>query len=84
MAIGYDAAYYGYLWSEVIALDAFDRFRDAGDQAGAALDSAVGAALRDAILRPGARVSEADMAFAFLGRAPRDDAFMRSIGVAQA
>ena len=59
MAIGYDAAYYGYLWSEVIALDAFDRFCEAGDQSGnAALDTAVGKVLRDAILAPGARVEE--------------------------
>ncbi|KAH8052983.1 metalloendopeptidase [Aureococcus anophagefferens] len=38
MAIGYDCAYYGYLWSEIYAVDAYARFGDALDAAGAAPD----------------------------------------------
>ena len=61
MAIGYDAGYYSYLWSEVCAVDAFGRF---GDE----LDPAEGERLRELVLAPGASVGGADMMTAFLGR----------------
>ena len=86
MAIGYDAAYYGYLWSEVLALDAFSLFEKKGEQGGAAvadvvLDAGRGAALRAALLEPGARHDGGAMMRAFLGRAPSDAAYLRSIGI---
>jgi Zn-dependent oligopeptidase len=85
MAIGYDAAYYGYLWSEVLALDAFSLFEKKGEQGGAVadvvLDAECGAALRAALLEPGARHDGGAMMRAFLGRAPSDAAYLRSIGI---
>ena len=83
MAIGYDCAYYGYMWSESIALDGFERFRLGGgddEEKEARLDAVVGKALRREILAPGARVEEGAMVRGFLGREPNDAAFLRSIG----
>ena len=59
MAIGYDAGYYSYLWSEVCAVDAFGKF---GDE----LDAKEGERLRDLVLAPGAAEGGAAMMTAFL------------------
>ena len=73
---GYDAGYYGYLWSEVYALDAFARFVDEG-----LLSPKVGREFRRAVLEPGGSRDEAESLRAFLGRAPNDEAFLRNIGL---
>mmetsp|Transcript_17424 Transcript_17424/g.56795 ORF Transcript_17424/g.56795 Transcript_17424/m.56795 type:complete len:117 (-) Transcript_17424:24-374(-) len=74
MAIGYDCAYYGYLWSEIYAVDAYARFGDA-------LDAAEGRRLRDLVLAPGAADSGATMIANFLGRPPNEDAYFKRLGV---
>lgn len=75
--MGYDAGYYGYLWSKVYAQDMFSRFEEAGGP----LDAAVGRLYRKEILEAGSSRDEMDSLKAFLGRAPREDAFLRSIGL---
>jgi thimet oligopeptidase len=73
---GYDAAYYGYLWSEVFAWDMFSLFEKAG-----VLDPALGWRYRDVILARG-RTEEPDALLRrFLGREPSSAAFLRGIGL---
>jgi thimet oligopeptidase len=73
---GYDAGYYGYLWSKVYAQDMFSRFRAQG------LTSPIaGAAYRKDILAP-ARAEEPDQEIqAFLGRPMNPAAFYRELGI---
>lgn len=75
--MGYDASYYGYLWSKVYAQDLFSRFETSGGP----LDEAVGRSYRKEILEPGSTRDEMESLKAFLGREPREDAFLRSIGL---
>ena len=70
---GYDAGYYGYLWSKVFGDDMFTRFE--GDPA------AAGADYRRLILERGGSVDGADMLREFLGRDPQPEAFLRGIGL---
>ncbi len=73
---GYDAGYYGYLWSKVFADDMFTRFEKAG-----VLDPKTGREYRDDILARG-REAEPDVLLAkFLGRAPDEHAFLRLLGI---
>ncbi|MDP2004607.1 MAG: M3 family metallopeptidase [Rubrivivax sp.] len=70
---GYAAGYYGYMWSEVMALDMLSAFE------GRLMDPQVGRRYRDLILsRGGERPPEA-MVEAFLGRKPSTDAFFAEI-----
>jgi thimet oligopeptidase len=71
---GYDAGYYGYLWSKVFGDDMFERFEADG--------LAAGADYRRIILEQGGTVDAADLVRDFLGREPRNDAFLRDIGLA--
>ena len=73
---GYDAGYYGYLWSKVYAQDMFSRFRAQG------LTSPVaGMAYRNDILAP-ARLIEPDASVsAFLGRPMNPNAFYAELGI---
>jgi len=70
---GYDAGYYGYLWSKVFGDDMFERFEEDG--------LAAGADYRRIILEQGGAVDAADIVRDFLGREPRNDAFLRDIGL---
>ncbi|MBI3558284.1 MAG: peptidase, partial [Deltaproteobacteria bacterium] len=73
---GYDAGYYGYLWSKVYAQDMFTVFEQAG------LESPVaGARYREWILKPGGTQEPEVLITNFLGRAPNKDAFYRSLGI---
>ena len=69
----YGAGYYGYMWSEVLALDMLAPF--AKDM----LDPKVGMKYRDTILSQGGQREEMDMVRDFLGRAPSPDAFFAEI-----
>jgi thimet oligopeptidase len=74
---GYDAAYYGYLWSQVLGDDMYTRFEAAGP-----LDPATGAAYRRTVLERGGTVDANLMVRDFLGREPSNAAFLRGIGLA--
>ncbi len=70
---GYAAGYYGYMWSEVMALDMLSAFK------GKLLDPAVGRRYRELILSRGGEVPPQKMVEAFLGRKPSPDAFFAEI-----
>ncbi len=73
---GYDAGYYGYLWSKVYAQDMFSRFKAEG-----LLNPAAGRRYRTEILEKGASRDEMESIKIFLGREPNEDAFLESIGL---
>ncbi|HCR52299.1 TPA: hypothetical protein DIV48_01455 [Candidatus Kaiserbacteria bacterium] len=76
IAHGYDAGYYGYLWSRVYAEDMFSRFAKEG-----VLNPKTGRDYRRWILEKGSSQEEIDLVRGFLGRKPNNKAFLRSIGV---
>ena len=74
---GYDAGYYGYLWSKVYAQDMFSRFKAQG-----LTNPVAGAAYRNDILAP-ARLEEPDQEVrTFLGRPMNPNAFYQELGIA--
>jgi thimet oligopeptidase len=73
---GYDAAYYGYMWSEVFGDDMFSRFEEEG-----VTNPAVGMAYRRDVLEKGGSADADDMLTAFLGREPDNTAFLRKLGI---
>jgi Zn-dependent oligopeptidase len=72
---GYDAGYYGYMWSKVYAQDMFSVFSAQG-----IMNPAIGRRYREEILERGSSRDEMDSLKAFLGRAPNEAAFLDSIG----
>lgn len=70
---GYQAGYYGYMWSEVLALDMRSAF---GNNV---MDTKKGALYRKLILESGGERPPAELVQAFLGRKPSPDAFFREI-----
>ena len=68
---GYDAAYYGYLWAEIIGDDLFSRFENTG-----VLSNSVGVDYKNKILKPGGTVPAENMVQDFLGRKWNDEAFL--------
>jgi thimet oligopeptidase len=73
---GYDAGYYGYLWSKVYAEDMFTQFEKAG-----LTNSEVGRRYREVILEQG-DVYPADVLVAkFLKRKPNNKAFFKRLGI---
>jgi thimet oligopeptidase len=75
--ISYAASYYGYMWADVFSSDMFSVFREAGDPR----SSEIGGRYRKAVLAAGGSREESDTVRAFLGREPREDAFLESLGV---
>ena len=73
---GYDAGYYGYLWSRVFGDDMFTRFEAPG-----ASVAGVGAEYRRHILEPGGTADADQLIHRFLGREPSADAFLRELGL---
>ncbi len=70
---GYQAGYYGYMWSEVLALDMRSAF-------GAnVMDPSQGARYRQLILENGGQRAPAELVEAFLQRKPSPDAFFKEI-----
>jgi len=76
LTAGYDAGYYGYLWSEVFAADMFSRFLKEG-----VLSPTVGNDYRRLILKPGASLEGMQMLQLFLGRKPTEISFLQSYGI---
>lgn len=73
---GYDAQYYGYLWSEVFSMDMFaTRF------AGKVMDGEIGREYRRAILQRGNTSDASELLKEFLGREPNNKAFLKSKGL---
>ena len=68
---GYDAAYYGYLWAEIIGDDLFSRFENEG-----VLSNEVGVEYKNKILKPGGTIPAENMVKNFLGRKWNDHAFL--------
>jgi len=73
---GYDAGYYGYLWSEVYAQDMFSRFEKEG-----LLNSKTGGDYRHAVLESGNMRDAIELLREFLGREPNSQAFYRKLGI---
>ena len=74
---GYDAGYYGYLWSEVYGDDMWRRFEEEG-----VTNPAVGMDYRREVLEVGGSRDAIDTLQAFLGREPDNGAFLRKLGIA--
>jgi thimet oligopeptidase len=73
IASNYAAGYYGYMWSEVLALDMLSAFkRDM-------LDPKVGARYKEAILSQGGQDEAMNLVKRFLGRDPSSEAFFAEI-----
>ncbi len=77
---GYAAAYYSYMWSEVLDADAFAAFEEAGD----IFDPATAQRLRECIYAAGGSQEPAEAYKAFRGRLPSADALLRKRGFAAA
>jgi len=74
--VGYEAAYYGYMWSLVYAQDMFQRFEELG-----LLSPKAGAYYRSKVLSRGGTMDEFAMLRDYLGREPKLDAFLRHLGL---
>lgn len=75
---GYDAGYYGYLWSQVFSADMFhSRFKGKHDLLG----GAAGIDYKTKVLGPGGSKDGLDLLRDFLGREPTPDAFLKSLGI---
>jgi thimet oligopeptidase len=70
---GYAAGYYGYMWSEVIALDMLSAF------GGQMLSEEVGRRYRNTILSQGGQKPPHALVEAFLGRQANSEAFFKEI-----
>ena len=73
---GYDAGYYGYLWSEVYGDDMWRRFEDEG-----VTNPTVGMEYRREVLEAGGSRDALDTLRAFLGREPDNGTFLRKLGI---
>lgn len=73
---GYDAGYYGYLWSKVYAQDMFTIFEKYGLE-----NPVIGMKYRTEILEPARLREPDDEVRAFLGRAMNPDAFYTALGL---
>ena len=69
---GYDAAYYGYLWADIIGDDLFSRFEKEG-----VLSKSVGVEYKEKILAVGGSKDAETMVEDFLGRKWNDEAFLK-------
>jgi thimet oligopeptidase len=76
---GYQACYYGYLWSEVFAADIFKQFKEKG-----IFNGQLGRTYRNKVLAYGGSRPEMESLVDFLGREPNNEAFMETIGLAKA
>lgn len=73
---GYDAQYYGYMYSEVFSADMFAKFKEVG-----VLNAELGKKYRELILSRGGSVDSIEGLTEFLGRAPTQEAFLEHKGL---
>lgn len=73
---GYDAGYYGYMWSKVYAADLFTRFAKEG-----VMNQKTGTDYRQWILEKGSSQEELDLVRGFLGRDPNNEAFIKELNL---
>jgi Zn-dependent oligopeptidase len=71
---GYEAGYYGYLYSQVFSADMFKTIFAIDP-----MSKVSGLKYRAEILQPGGSRDEMESLVAFLGREPTNDAFMESL-----
>ena len=76
---GYAAAYYSYMWSEVLDADAFAAFEETGD----IFDSGTAKRLHDTIYAAGGSQDPAEAYKAFRGRLPSAEALLKKRGFAE-
>jgi peptidyl-dipeptidase Dcp len=74
---GYSAAYYSYLWSEVLDADGFEAFEESGD----IFDPAVAKRLNDFVYAAGGSRDYEEAYRAFRGRSPLPGALFRKRGL---
>ncbi|UKZ80964.1 hypothetical protein TrVFT333_008729 [Trichoderma virens FT-333] len=74
---GYDAGYYGYLYSEVFSLDMFHSFFKKNP-----MDGKEGRRYRSTVLERGGSIEEMEFLKEFLGREPSTEAFYEELGIA--
>jgi peptidyl-dipeptidase Dcp len=77
---GYAAAYYSYLWSEVLDADAFEAFSETGN----AFDPEAAKRLRDYIYSAGNLRDASEAYTAFRGRLPSVEPLLKKRGIADA
>jgi peptidyl-dipeptidase Dcp len=77
---GYAAAYYSYLWSEVLDADAFAAFEEVGD----VFDPATAKKLYDHVYAAGGSRDPAELYTAFRGRLPTPEGLLRRRGLSEA
>jgi peptidyl-dipeptidase Dcp len=74
---GYSAAYYSYMWSEVLDADGFEAFEESGD----IFDPEVAQKLHDFVYAAGGTRDYEEAYRGFRGRAPSPDALFRKRGL---
>ena len=73
---GYAAGYYGYLWSEVLAADAFGRFEQSG-----LFNHTIGREFVDKLLSQGGSQAPMRLFEHFMGRAPQSEPLLKQRGI---
>jgi peptidyl-dipeptidase Dcp len=76
---GYAAAYYSYMWSEVLDADAFAAFEEAGD----IFDAGTAKNLREHVYAAGGSRDPVELYTAFRGRLPTPDGLLRRRGLSE-
>jgi peptidyl-dipeptidase Dcp len=76
---GYAAAYYSYMWSEVLDADAFSAFEETGD----IFDPGTAKKLHDHVYSAGGTRDPAELYTAFRGRLPTPDGLLKRRGLSE-